>query len=98
MANVDQFLKVLITFDKDHVPAANLERVVKYTRDPNFNGEYLRTKSAAAAGICEWVRNIVIYDEVCAVAWWFVCLRCVLCFNTTDTFIVVDLSLCAAEA
>lgn len=64
MANVDRFLDLLINFDKDHIPPANLTAVAPYVKDPNFNGEFLKIKSQAAAGICEWVRNIYIYDGV----------------------------------
>eukprot|EP00762_Andalucia_godoyi_P002900 ANDGO_04168.mRNA.1 Dynein beta chain len=64
MANVDQFLKTLQTYDKENIPAASLQAAQPFLTSPNFNGEYLKSKSSAAAGICEWARNTVIYYDI----------------------------------
>lgn len=32
--------------------------------DPDFNPDFIRAKSAAAAGLCAWVKNIVIFYNV----------------------------------
>jgi hypothetical protein len=64
MNDVGRFLESLVKFDKDHIPPANIAVVQPIVKDVNFTGEVLRTKSQAAAGICEWVRNVVAYDEV----------------------------------
>ncbi|XP_063046887.1 dynein axonemal heavy chain 11 [Engraulis encrasicolus] len=65
MSKVDDFLQALINFDKEHIPEATV-RVVKeeYLRDPEFNPEYVRLKSSAAAGLCAWVINIIRFHEV----------------------------------
>jgi dynein heavy chain len=64
MASVDKFLGSLISFDKEAIPDANMKAVEKYVTNPSFKGDAIRSKSSAAAGLCEWVRNIVIYYKI----------------------------------
>lgn len=62
---VDEFLQNLITFDKEHIPDAVVKALKDdYLRDPEFNPEFVRTKSSAAAGLCAWVINIIKFHEV----------------------------------
>nr|XP_051708760.1 dynein axonemal heavy chain 11 isoform X1 [Oryctolagus cuniculus] len=65
MGKVDDFLQALINYDKEHIPD-NCLQVVKeqYLKDPEFNPNFIRTKSFAAAGLCAWVINIVKFYEV----------------------------------
>uniref|UniRef100_A0AAY4DTA3 Dynein, axonemal, heavy polypeptide 9 like n=1 Tax=Denticeps clupeoides TaxID=299321 RepID=A0AAY4DTA3_9TELE len=65
MSKVDDFLQTLMNFDKEHMSDATV-RVVKdeYLSDPEFNPEFVRLKSSAAAGLCSWVINIVHFHEV----------------------------------
>ncbi|KAM6412695.1 LOW QUALITY PROTEIN: dynein axonemal heavy chain 11 [Pluvialis apricaria] len=65
MGKVDDFLQALINYDKEHIPQ-NCVKVVKehYLKDPDFNPNYVRTKSFAAAGLCAWFINIVKFNEV----------------------------------
>ncbi|KAG5833962.1 hypothetical protein ANANG_G00281510 [Anguilla anguilla] len=65
MSKVDDFLQALVNFDKEHIPEATV-RVVReeYLSDPEFNPEFVRQKSSAAAGLCAWVINIVRFHEV----------------------------------
>ncbi len=62
---MDDFLQALINFDKEHIPEATV-RVVKeeYLSDPEFNPEFVRLKSSAAAGLSAWVINIIRFHEV----------------------------------
>eukprot|EP00698_Gefionella_okellyi_P011840 TRINITY_DN3147_c1_g1_i1.p1 TRINITY_DN3147_c1_g1~~TRINITY_DN3147_c1_g1_i1.p1 ORF type:complete len:4456 (-),score=1211.74 TRINITY_DN3147_c1_g1_i1:43-11907(-) len=64
MGRVDHFLEQLVHFDKDNIAHANIAAVRPYVLDDGFNGEAISYKSVAAAGLCEWVRNIVAYNEV----------------------------------
>jgi dynein heavy chain len=41
-----------------------MEAIAPYLEDPNFNAEYIKGKSAAAAGLCGWVVNVVGYYKV----------------------------------
>jgi len=64
MAKVDGFLDTLINFNKENIDQSNLDALAPYLADPNFNADYIRTKSFAAAGLCSWVVNIVQYYKV----------------------------------
>ncbi|GIQ86335.1 dynein heavy chain, partial [Kipferlia bialata] len=64
MGAVAQFLTRLQEYDKENIDPANLKAAKKYTTTENFNGAFLKSKSSAAAGICEWARNVVIYNEI----------------------------------
>jgi dynein heavy chain len=72
MGNVDAFLKSLLNFDKDNVPVNCVDACEKeYISNPNFNADYIRSKSSAAAGLCGWVVNICKYFriyQVCSLA------------------------------
>uniref|UniRef100_A0A8C9ZTH7 Dynein, axonemal, heavy polypeptide 9 like n=1 Tax=Sander lucioperca TaxID=283035 RepID=A0A8C9ZTH7_SANLU len=65
MSKVDDFLQALVNFDKEHIPEATV-RCVKdeHLSDPEFNPEFVRQKSSAAAGLCAWVINIIRFHEV----------------------------------
>ncbi len=65
MGNVDAFLKMLLTFNKDAIPLPCVEKVEKdFISNPAFNAENIRTKSGAAAGLCGWVINICKYFRI----------------------------------
>ncbi|KAJ4456876.1 putative Dynein heavy chain 17; axonemal [Paratrimastix pyriformis] len=64
MNQVDKFLEQLLHFDKDHVPQANLKALEPYLSRPDFNTTDIGRKSAAAAGLCGWVINIVKYFNI----------------------------------
>ncbi|XP_008853923.1 dynein heavy chain 9, axonemal [Nannospalax galili] len=64
MAKVDSFLDSLIHFDKENIPENCLKAIRPYLQDPEFNPEFVATKSYAAAGLCSWVINIVKFYEV----------------------------------
>uniref|UniRef100_A0A4W6EWQ5 Dynein axonemal heavy chain 11 n=1 Tax=Lates calcarifer TaxID=8187 RepID=A0A4W6EWQ5_LATCA len=65
MSKVDDFLQALVNFDKEHIPEATVKCVRdEYLSDPEFNPEFVRQKSSAAAGLCAWVINIVRFHEV----------------------------------
>ena len=64
MAKVDAFLESLINFNKENIDASNLDALQPYLDDPNFNEEFMKSKSMAAAGLCAWVVNIVMYYRV----------------------------------
>lgn len=62
---VDDFLQALVNFDKEHIPEATVKSVKEeYLSDPEFNPEFVRQKSSAAAGLCAWVINIIRFHEV----------------------------------
>ena len=64
MIRIDQFLASLINFDKDKISKSTIDALQPLLDKPEFSGQAVRTKSAAAAGLCEWVRNVVVYNKV----------------------------------
>ena len=69
MGSVDAFLQSLQAFDKDNFLAENKVEVCKYTGpadnpNPEFNFEFMQSKSGAAAGMCDWIVNICIYHDI----------------------------------
>ena len=65
MGNVDGFLKSLIDFDKDNTPENCVACCEKeFLSNPNFNPDFIRNKSGAAAGLCGWVVNICKYFRI----------------------------------
>lgn len=68
MAKVDGFLDSLIYFNKEHIHENCLRALQPYLQDPEFNPEFVTSKSYAAAGLCSWVINIVrFYNVYCDV-------------------------------
>ncbi|XP_007946239.1 dynein axonemal heavy chain 9 [Orycteropus afer afer] len=64
MAKVDSFLDSLVNFDKENIHENCLKAIRPYLQDPEFNPEFVASKSYAAAGLCSWVINIVRFYEV----------------------------------
>lgn len=68
MANPQQFLAQLEGFkekiDLEQVPGQNFKAIRGTLADPNFTPEIIKTKSSAAGGLCDWIRNITMYYDV----------------------------------
>ncbi|KAF2355262.1 Dynein heavy chain domain [Trinorchestia longiramus] len=64
MAKVDQFLEQLINYNKEDIHPEIIKAIQPYLVDPDFNPDFIRTKSIAAAGLCSWVINIIRFYEV----------------------------------
>jgi len=64
MGKVDDFLNSLINYDKENIPEMCQKAIQPYLDNPEFDPEFIRNKSAAAAGLCSWVVNIVSYFKV----------------------------------
>ena len=61
---MDDFLNELINYQKENIPQQIQKEVQPYLDDPEFNPDFIRTKSIAAAGLCAWVRNIMSFYVV----------------------------------
>jgi dynein heavy chain len=73
LKNPQAFLDKLKNYKQDidekRVPASNFKAIEDILNDENFTPEIIYTKSQAAAGLCDWVKNIAIYYNVfCNVA------------------------------
>lgn len=64
MAKVDTFLDSLINYDKENIHPEVIKAIEPYLKDAEFEPEFVRSKSAAAAGLCAWVINIIKFYEV----------------------------------
>ncbi|KAM9412460.1 dynein axonemal heavy chain 17-like [Salvelinus alpinus] len=64
MAKVDAFLDALINYNKENIPDTCIKAFQPFKNDPTFEPEYIRSKSLAAAGLCSWCINIVMFYEV----------------------------------
>ena len=64
MAKVDQFLDALINYEKENIPPNVLVALEPYLKDKEFDPDFVKSKSAAAAGLCSWVINIIKFYEV----------------------------------
>uniref|UniRef100_H2ZKB5 AAA+ ATPase domain-containing protein n=1 Tax=Ciona savignyi TaxID=51511 RepID=H2ZKB5_CIOSA len=64
MAKVDAFLEQLINYDKENIHENSLKAIRPYLDDPEFDYDFIKQKSGAAAGLCAWCINIVRFYEV----------------------------------
>ena len=64
MSKVDQFLESLVSYDKEHIHPNIITALEPYLKDKEFHPDFIQSKSAAAAGLCSWVINIVRFFEV----------------------------------
>lgn len=59
-----KFLNHLMSYDRDNMDPAMVERVVEYTKKEQFQVEVVKKASIAAAGLCKWVGAMMLYDKV----------------------------------
>lgn len=64
MAKVDSFLDALINYDKENIHPEIIKAIQPYLNDAEFEPDFIRSKSGAAAGLCAWVINIIKFYEV----------------------------------
>ncbi|NXO76324.1 DYH9 protein, partial [Sitta europaea] len=64
MARVDSFLDSLVKFNKENIHENCLKALQPYLQDPEFNPEFVATKSSAAAGLCSWVLNVARFHRL----------------------------------
>ena len=50
--------------DQDLVPSNNFKAIRATISDANFTPAIIKTKSSAAAGLCDWILNITMYYDV----------------------------------
>ncbi|KAL2078484.1 hypothetical protein ACEWY4_026169 [Coilia grayii] len=64
MAKVDSFLESLVHYKKESIPDTCMKAFQPFKNDPQFEPEFIRSKSIAASGLCSWCLNIVTFYEV----------------------------------
>jgi len=50
-------------YDKEHIPAKVMKRLLRFCSLPEFTPENVGKTSPVAAAICQWLRAIVDYDK-----------------------------------
>ena len=58
------FLLRLKDYDKDSISSSILKKIKKYTKSGEFNFENVKSKSIAAAAMCNWVCAMEVYAMV----------------------------------
>eukprot|EP01084_Bolivina_argentea_P249861 418441_1 len=58
------FLLKLKEYDKDSISSSILKKISKYTKSDGFTYEQVKSKSIAAAALCNWVCAMEIYANV----------------------------------
>ena len=53
-----------MNYEKENIPDVCMKAIQPYIDNPEFDPDFIRSKSAAAAGLCAWVKNIVIFYVV----------------------------------
>ncbi|CAN0430709.1 unnamed protein product, partial [Ectocarpus sp. 12 AP-2014] len=64
MAKVDAFKEQLEEYRGEDIPEEVVKRVQPLLLEPDFTYAVMKTKSAAAANLCNWVINIINFNQV----------------------------------
>jgi dynein heavy chain len=64
MGNPKKFIEDIVAFDGDNIDEWRLEAIKPILAEPYFNFEVMKGKSIAAAYLCGWIVNIVIYNTI----------------------------------
>ena len=64
MANVTQWMKDLLAFDRDNIPQPCIDALQLYVTNPAFEPTSIVTKSVAAGGLCKWVIGMNAFHKV----------------------------------
>ena len=64
MAKLDSFLEKLQSYRGEDIPQDVINRVTPITEDPEFTFERMKAKSGAAAQLCNWVINILRFNNI----------------------------------
>ncbi len=58
-----KFVDKIMGFQKDSISAKTLKAIEKYTKQENFQPDYVKEKSMAAGALCMWVRSLEDYAK-----------------------------------
>ena len=61
MENLNDYKRLI---DEGHIPPANFAAIQDIIDNPDFTPENLKSKAEAAAGVCNWIKNINLYFDV----------------------------------
>jgi len=63
-AFLDKLKNYKADIDEKRVPEINFKAIADVLADETFTPEIIMSKSSAAAGLCDWVKNIAVYYHV----------------------------------
>lgn len=64
MNNPNKFLQEVKDFNGENIEEWKLEMIKPQLGDPNFNEQYMKSKSIAASYLCAWVVNIAKFNTI----------------------------------
>ncbi|XP_014471080.1 PREDICTED: dynein beta chain, ciliary-like [Dinoponera quadriceps] len=64
MGSIDGFLTQLRNYDKENIHPDVVKAIQPYITDKEFDPEFVYSKSQAAAGLCSWVKNIMVFHYI----------------------------------
>ncbi|XP_050446950.1 dynein beta chain, ciliary-like [Cataglyphis hispanica] len=64
MGSIDGFLSALRNYDKENIHPDIVKAIQPYIIDKEFDPEIIYSKSQAAAGLCSWVKNIMVFHYI----------------------------------
>ncbi|XP_018058898.1 PREDICTED: dynein heavy chain 9, axonemal [Atta colombica] len=64
MGSIDGFLSELRNYDKENIPPEVVNAIQPYITNKEFDPDFVYSKSQAAAGLCSWVKNIMVFHYI----------------------------------
>ncbi|XP_036139541.1 dynein beta chain, ciliary [Monomorium pharaonis] len=64
MGSIDGFLSELRNYDKENIHPEVVRAIQPYIHDKDFDPDIIYSKSQAAAGLCSWVKNIMVFHYI----------------------------------
>ncbi|XP_043280985.1 dynein beta chain, ciliary-like [Venturia canescens] len=64
MGGADAFLSSLRNYDKENIHPDVVKAIQPYINDKDFEPDFIYSKSQAAAGLCSWVKNIMVFHYI----------------------------------
>ncbi|XP_011314378.1 dynein beta chain, ciliary-like [Fopius arisanus] len=64
MGGADAFLSALRNYDKENIHPDVVKAIQLYINDKEFEPQFIYSKSQAAAGLCSWVKNIMVFHYI----------------------------------
>ncbi|KAG7187946.1 hypothetical protein KM043_013908 [Ampulex compressa] len=64
MGSADSFLSNLRSYDKENIHPDVVKAIQPYINDKEFDPDFVHSKSQAAAGLCSWVKNIMVFHYI----------------------------------
>ncbi|RLU17527.1 hypothetical protein DMN91_009762 [Ooceraea biroi] len=64
MGSIDGFLSQLRNYDKENIHPDIIKAIQPYITNKEFDPDFVYSKSHAAAGLCSWVKNIMVFHYI----------------------------------